>query len=70
MRREPNMNGLFKAVSVAACSYSHRDGSKRVPDEETAQMLALLIVVAVFGALLLDAVIYIVNSIEDDVAGI
>ena len=33
-------------------------------------MLALLIVVAVFGALLLDAVIYIVNSIEDDVAGI
>ncbi len=33
-------------------------------------MLALLIVVAVFGALLLDAIIYLVNSIDDDMAGI
>lgn len=33
-------------------------------------MLALLIAIAVFGALLLDAVIYVVASIDEDAAGI
>ena len=64
------MNDPFKAVSAAACSNDHRDGSERAFDEETEQMLALLIVVAVFGALSLDAIIYLVNSIDDDMAGI
>jgi hypothetical protein len=64
------MNVPFKAVSAARCFNGHRHGSTCALNEETVEMLALLIAIAVFGALLLDAIIYVVTSIDEDAAGI